>query len=88
MKKTKIFLVATGTFLIFTLSGCVSREEIFQEYKEKCRSFGFTEGTTPFSECMEKQDIEQQRDSAIILSSPSMNPGWGPGWGGGWGGGW
>ena len=73
-----------GSALLFMLSGCVSQAELMQGYKVKCQSFGYVEGTPQFSQCIEKQDLEGQRDSAIIDSS-QLN--WGPGWGG-WGAAW
>jgi hypothetical protein len=77
VRAMKHLLIFLGLLVAFPLGGCVSQQEILNEYKEKCRSFGFADGSTQFSECMEKQDLEQQRDSAILFSSP----GWGPGWG-------
>jgi hypothetical protein len=76
MTNLKNYLILWGLLAICSLGGCASQQEILHEYHEKCRSYGFAEGTVQFADCMQKQDLEQQRDSAILASSNMWGNPW------------
>ncbi len=42
------------------LAGCVTEQQVWQQFENECSAYGYTSGTTVYGNCMQTQHLKHQ----------------------------
>ena len=59
----KLLLIA----MALVVAGCVTDQQVWQQYAAKCNAYGYTQGTDAFAHCMQIQDQNKQSAYAAYV---------------------